>query len=77
MGNFRPLDTTCWEKFLASLGFTPVRVKGSHFQWKKKGFRPIPVWGNEKQIPPLHLKTGCSTIGMPMKDLYEWAKENC
>lgn len=78
MGNFRPLDTTCWIKFLTLHHFTSKRVKGSHFQWTKTGcLRPIPVWENEKQIPALHLKTGTKTIGCTMQDLYSWAETNC
>ncbi|MEP7169225.1 MAG: type II toxin-antitoxin system HicA family toxin [Bacteroidota bacterium] len=78
MGNFRPIPTKCWERFLQENGFTLTRrAKGSHDQWTKKGFRTIPVWGDEKEIPPQHLKTGCFTIGIIMKDLYEWVNENC
>jgi len=77
MGNFRPLPTSCWEKFLRIHGFVETRSKGSHFQWVKRGHRTIPVWGNEKQIPPFHLKTGCFSIGCTMEDLYTWASTNC
>ncbi|MEP6465250.1 MAG: type II toxin-antitoxin system HicA family toxin [Parafilimonas sp.] len=77
MGNFRPLNTDCWEKFLSLKGFQLSRVKGSHFQWKRAGYRTIPVWHDEKQIPPAHLKTGCFTLGITMQDLYAWAEENC
>lgn len=77
MGNFRPLDTSCWEKFLTLKGFISTRSKGSHFQWKKSGCRTIPVWHDEKQIPALHLKTGCFTIGITMQELYAWADNNC
>ena len=78
MGNYRPLDTRCWEKFLTLKGFRfDGTVKGSHHKWKKKGSRPIPVWGNEKQIPALHLRTGCNTIGCTVEDLYAWADANC
>jgi predicted RNA binding protein YcfA (HicA-like mRNA interferase family) len=77
MGNFRPLPTKCWERFLTLKGFRYKRTVGSHDQWTKKNFRTIPVWGNEKQIPAYHLKTGCFTMGITMEDLYEWADENC
>ncbi len=78
MGNFRPIPTKCWESFLKYHGFVySGRTKGSHDQWTKKGHRTIPVWGDEKQIPALHLKTGCFTIGCTMEDLYKWAEENC
>lgn len=58
-------------------GFKYNRTVGSHDQWTKKGYRTIPVWGNEKQIPALHLKTSCSTIGTTLQDLYFWADQNC
>lgn len=78
MGNFRPLPLKCWEKFLTENGFIyHGRTKGSHDQWIKKGKRTIPVWGDEKEIPAFHLKTGCRTIGIDLIDLYEWAKINC
>jgi len=75
--NFRPLALKCWEEYLTLLGYTNVRTKGSHDQWVKKNSRTIPVWGNEKQIPAMHLKTSCRTIGCTMEELYEWAKTNC
>jgi predicted RNA binding protein YcfA (HicA-like mRNA interferase family) len=78
MGNFRPLPIKCWEKFLAQNGFTYCgRTKGSHDLWTKRGKRTIPVWGDEKEIPALHLKTGCRTIGIDLSTLYEWARINC
>lgn len=77
MGNFRPLDTKCWERFLTLKGYHYKSTKGSHDQWTKPGSRTIPVWGNEKQIPAFHLKTGCSTIGITLEELYNWADENC
>ena len=77
MGDFRPLLTKCWEAFLLLNGFKYSRTKGSHDQWTKKGHRTIPVWGDEKEIPAFHLKTGCRTIGCNIDDLYKWASNNC
>ena len=77
MGNFRPLPLRCWEAFLTFNGFICVRTKGSHDQWTKKGYRTIAVWGNEKEIPALHLKTSCRTIGCTLETLYTWADVNC
>ena len=74
---FKPIKTRCWEKFLTLKGFTYKRTEGSHDSWTKPGCRTIPVWGNEKQIPAFHLKTGCKTIGCSMDELYEWAAKNC
>ncbi len=74
---FRPLPTKCWENFLTSKGFKYSRTKGSHDQWTKAGHRTIPVWGDEKEIPSFHLKTGCNSIGCSIDDLYAWAAKNC
>lgn len=77
MGNFRPLDTKCWENYLSSIGYAYSRTNGSHDIWTKPKYRSIPVWGNEKQIPALHLKTSCKTIGITLAELYAWADKNC
>ena len=77
MGKFRPIDTTCWEKFLTFHNFKYKRTKGSHDSWTKVAHRTIPVWGNEKQIPAFHLRTGCNTIGCTMEKMYAWVEENC
>jgi len=77
MGNFRPLDTKCWESFLKFQGYSYKRTASSHDQWTKKGSRTIAVWGNEKQIPAMHLKTSASSMNCSMEFIYQWAKENC
>lgn len=77
MGNNRPLPLKCWEAFLRLHKFVHERTRGSHHIWKRKGYRPIPVWGDEKEIPAFHLRTGCSTIGCTLGDLYKWAENNC
>jgi len=63
MGNFRPLLRVHFEKFLKYKGFRQSRTKGSHYIWTKKGCRPLPVEGSEKEIPAYHLKTSCIKIG--------------
>ena len=77
MGNFRPLRTRCWEAFLTHRGYKHVRTKSSHDQWTKPGSRTIPVWGNETDIPPIHIHKSCKSIGCTMKDVYDWADANC
>ena len=74
---YRPLTLRCWQAFLTLHGYKHTRTKGSHYLWTKRGFRPIPVWGDEKEIPPQHLKTGCFTMGYTMDELYSWAATNC
>lgn len=76
--SFRPLPTKCWENFLLYKGFSySGRTKGSHDQWTKKGYRTIPVWGDEKEIPAQHLKSSCKSIGCTTDELYAWALQNC
>jgi hypothetical protein len=75
--NFRPLPTKCWEKYLTFCGYAYSRTASSHDQWTKKGSRTIPVWGDEKEIPAMHLKTSCRTIGCTLETLYAWADKNC
>ncbi len=78
MGNFRPLQTKCWVRFIELHGFKFNRIKGSHHMYTKKGsIRSIPVWGSKKEIPAGHLKTGCFTLGISMENLYNWADQNC
>ena len=58
-------------------GFKYIRTSGSHDQWKKRGCRTIPVWGDEKEIPAIHLKVSCRTIGVTLEELYAWVDKNC
>ena len=77
MGNFRPIPIKCWEAFLTLHGYVNSRTTSSHDQWTKRNSRTIAVWGNEKEIPAMHLKTSCRTIGCSLNDLYAWAEVNC
>ncbi|MCU0361370.1 MAG: type II toxin-antitoxin system HicA family toxin [Bacteroidia bacterium] len=77
MGNNRPLDTKCWISLLKHLGFVHSRTSGSHYSYTRPGYRTIPVWGNEKQIPAMHLRTGARTLGWDLADVYKWAEANC
>ncbi len=76
---YRPLPIKCWFKFLELHGFKfSGRVKGSHHQYTKRGgLRAIPVRPTDKEVPALHLKTGCRTLGISLSDLYNWADSNC
>jgi predicted RNA binding protein YcfA (HicA-like mRNA interferase family) len=77
--NYRPVKTKCWENLLTHLGYSCNRTKGSHDQWVKKGCRTIPVWGNEKQIPAMHLKASASTFQpkWELEDVHNWVDKNC
>ncbi len=78
MGNYLPLPTKCFEKYLTELGFKYIRTKASHDHWTKKScHRTITIRSKDKDIPSLHLKTNCRTLGVTLKDLYEWAERNC
>lgn len=77
MGNFRPLPTACWIALLTMLGYTEKRISSSHHQWTKPGKRTIPVWGNEKEIPAMHMKTCGRGMGWSLNDIYAWAGKNC
>jgi len=77
MGNNRPIKTKCWIAYLKSLGFELTRTTGSHYMYVKKGFRTIPVWESEKEIPAMHIRTSCRTIGVDITDVYAWTDANC
>jgi predicted RNA binding protein YcfA (HicA-like mRNA interferase family) len=77
MGNFRPLPSKCFIAFLIFMGYAKDRIASSHHQYTKKGYRTIPVWEDKKEIPAIHLKTSCRTIGCTLDILYSWAETNC
>lgn len=77
MGKYRPLRTKCWIKFLEAHGYRLDRISASHHQYIKKGFRTIAVWGNEKDIPAMHVKTSCSSGGFDIDYVLRWIEENC
>jgi len=78
MGNYRPVKKKCWKKYLEHLGWELDRISASHHQYVKKGAkRPIPMYGSKKEIPALHIKTSCKTLGVNPKDVYEWIEKNC
>jgi len=77
MGDFRPIKTKCWIKYLEHLGYSFNRVKGSHFQYTMEGKRTIPVRENDKDVPALHLRTSCKSLGINIDDVYDWIEKNC
>lgn len=77
MGNFRPINTKHWVKFLEAHGYTLNRITASHYQYTKRGSRTIPVWGDEKEIPPFHIKTACANMQISMDEVYKWIDKNC
>lgn len=77
MGKYRPIPTKCWISFLISRGYKLDRISSSHHQYTKNGKRTIAVWGNEKEIPALHIKTSCRSIGIDIDEFLSWTEKNC
>ena len=74
----KPTKTKCWEAFLKYHGYEHnKRTKGSHAIWEKSRCRPIPVWGAKNEIPAMHIRSSCLTIGCTVDSFYKWADENC
>lgn len=79
MGNFRPIPTKCWTKFLEHHGWKFTgRINGSHHIYKKTGaIRSIPVWSDKKEIPPSHIVQSLKTMGIDKKVAIDWFEKNC
>ncbi len=78
MGNNRPVDTKHWVAFLLAHGCKYKRTKSSHDHYKCPNcFRTITHREKDKEIPPLHLKTNLTTMGLSLQYLYEWIDKNC
>lgn len=72
MGDFRPIKTKYFIKFLRQNGCyrTGTKSGGSHTYWKKAGLtRRITIREADKEIPPLHIKTNLQTLGLKFEDL--------
>lgn len=77
MGNNRPVKTADWIAFLIHLGCTYQRTTASHDHYKcPKCIRTITHREKDKDIPALHLKMNLKTLGLTLKDLYEWIEKN-
>jgi predicted RNA binding protein YcfA (HicA-like mRNA interferase family) len=72
MGDFRPIKTKLFIKFLLLHSCYRVNHKssGSHNYWKRPGLtRRITIREADKDIPPLHIKTNLTTLGLKFSDL--------
>jgi len=72
MGDFRPIKTKLFIKFLLLHSCYRVNSKsgGSHSYWKRPGLtRRITIREADKEIPPLHIKTNLTTLGLKFSDL--------
>ena len=74
MSDYRPIKTKIFIKFLEyHKCYRHNEIKGSHFFWKRPGLtRRIVVRENDKDIPPLHIKTNLDTLGLSFQDLEEF-----
>lgn len=69
---YQPIKTKVFLKFLKHHKCYKVNEKsgGSHSYWKRPGLtRRIVVRESDKEIPPLHIKTNLSTLGLKFEDL--------
>lgn len=78
MGDFRPIKMKLFLKFLEHHGcYRHGEPKGSHFFWKRPGLtRRIVVREKDKDIPPFHIKTNLSTLGLSFEDLENFINKN-
>jgi hypothetical protein len=75
----KPVDTYIFIAFLEHLGLQAVRSKESHEAWNREINpldRPIIFRPSNKQIPPLHIRTNCLTLGWSVNDFWKWVEQN-
>lgn len=78
MGNWRPVKTSCWVRFLKSKGCKYKSTEASHDKWRCAGCtRSIIFRGKDKDIPSFHIEGDLKTMGIPKLDFWDWVKENC
>jgi hypothetical protein len=76
--NFRPVPTSCFEKFLLSKNCNFKSTEASHDKWKCPDcLRSIIIRGKDKEIPGFHIQTNLKTMGITKKEFYEWVEKNC
>ncbi|MBW3519515.1 hypothetical protein [Flavobacterium sp. NKUCC04_CG] len=77
MGNNRPVKTKDWIAFLKSKGCIYLRTTASHDHYKCPNcLRTITHREKDKEIPALHCRTNLHTLGLTLKDLYDWIEKN-
>ena len=77
MGNNRPVKTSDWIRFLKSRDCKYNSTEASHTKYKCPGcMRSIIFRDKDKDIPATHLKTNLKTMGLTLKDLYDWLEDN-
>ena len=55
-----------------------MRTRASHDHYKCPGCnRTIMHREKDKEIPAMHLQTNLRTMGLTLKDLYDWIEKNC
>ena len=78
MGDYRPVKTTCWVKFLIENNCKYKRTKASHDHYKCPNcLRSITHREKDKEIPSFHINTNLETMGISKKDFWKWVADNC
>ena len=74
----KPVDTSIFIAFLEHLDLKAKRHKGSHQAWNRDDDpldRPIIIRPKDKQIPSIHIRTNCQTLGWSVNDFWKWVQK--
>ena len=78
MGNNRPVQVKCWERFLESKGCKYKSTEASHDKWRCPGCtRSIIHRSKDKDIPAFHINTNLKSMNISKDDFWKWVSENC
>lgn len=78
MGNNRPVQVKCWERFLKANNCSYKSTHASHDKWRCPGcIQSIIFRGAEKEIPFAHIATNLLTMKIEKEVFIEWVKVNC
>ena len=78
MGNYRPIPTDCWVRFLKSKNCYPKSVNSSHHKWRCPNcVMSIIFWENKKEVPFAHITTCLQTMKISKQEFLDWLKNNC
>lgn len=77
MGNYRPIKTSDFRKFLKAHNCRFRGQESSHELWKcPRCHRTVTFRYVDKTIPALHIKTNLRTMGIKLKYLHDWIQKN-
>jgi len=78
MSSNRPVQTTCWIKFLKSKKCFYKSTEASHVKWKCPDcLRSIIYREKDKEIPFFHIQSNLKTMKISVKEFWDWAAKNC